>query len=72
MGPSVRSTDATSTGDAAGADTILETSVAGIFAAGDVRAGSTKRCAAAVGEGSMAVQLVHKHLASTAAAPGAR
>jgi thioredoxin reductase (NADPH) len=54
------------TGDAAGADTILETSVAGIFAAGDVRSGSTKRCAAAVGEGSMAVQLVHKHLAHQA------
>ena len=36
----------------------------GIFAAGDVRSGSTKRCAAAVGEGSMAVQLVHQHLAA--------
>jgi thioredoxin reductase (NADPH) len=51
------------TGDAAGADNLLETSVPGIFAAGDVRSGSTKRCAAAVGEGSMAVQLVHQHLA---------
>jgi thioredoxin reductase (NADPH) len=60
------------TGDAAGADTLLETSVAGIFAAGDVRSGSTKRCAAAVGEGSMAVQLVHKHLARTTAVRGAR
>jgi thioredoxin reductase (NADPH) len=60
------------TGDAAGADTILETSVAGIFAAGDVRSGSTKRCAAAVGEGSMAVQLIHKHLARTTAVPRAR
>jgi thioredoxin reductase (NADPH) len=58
--------------DDAGADTILETSVAGIFAAGDVRSGSTKRCAAAVGEGSMAVQLVHKHLARTTAVPGVR
>ena len=47
------------TGDAAGADNLLETSVPGIFAAGDVRSGSTKRCAAAVGEGSMAVQFVH-------------
>src|SRR6266571_6381068 len=47
------------TGNAAGADNLLETSVPGIFAAGDVRSGSTKRCAAAVGEGSMAVQFVH-------------
>jgi thioredoxin reductase (NADPH) len=52
------------TGDAAGADYVLETSVPGIFAAGDVRSGSTKRCAAAVGEGSMAVQLVHARLAA--------
>ncbi len=51
-------------GDAAGAANLLETSVPGIFAAGDVRSGSTKRCAAAVGEGSMAVQLVHEHLAA--------
>jgi thioredoxin reductase (NADPH) len=52
------------TGEAAGAANLLETSVPGIFAAGDVRSGSTKRCAAAVGEGSMAVQLVHQHLAA--------
>ena len=52
------------TGDAAGADRALATSVPGIFAAGDVRSGSTKRCATAVGEGSMAVQLVHEHLAA--------
>jgi thioredoxin reductase (NADPH) len=51
------------TGDAAGAEYLLGTSVPGILAAGDVRSGSTKRCAAAVGEGSMAVQLVHEHLA---------
>ena len=56
------------TGDAAGAANLLETSVPGIFAAGDARAGSTKRCAAAVGEGSMAVQFVHKHLAAQPAA----
>jgi thioredoxin reductase (NADPH) len=55
------------TGDVAGADHLLETSVPGIFAAGDVRSGSTKRCAAAVGEGSMAVQFVHEHLAASAA-----
>jgi len=57
------------TGDAAGADNLLETSVPGIFAAGDVRSGSSKRCAAAVGEGSMAVQYVHQHLARPTAAP---
>jgi thioredoxin reductase (NADPH) len=58
------------TGDAAGADNLLETSVPGIFAAGDVRSGSSKRCAAAVGEGSMAVQFVHAHLAATAVRVG--
>ncbi|MCG5431825.1 FAD-dependent oxidoreductase [Mycobacterium sp. MYCO198283] len=41
----------------------LETSVPGVFAAGDVRAESAKRVAAAVGEGSMAVMLVHRYLA---------
>ena len=41
---------------------LLETSHPGVFAAGDVRAGSTKRVAAAVGEGAMAVQLVHQFL----------
>jgi thioredoxin reductase (NADPH) len=40
----------------------LETSRAGIFAVGDVRSGSVKRVASAVGEGSMAVHLVHDHL----------
>jgi thioredoxin reductase (NADPH) len=53
------------TGNDAGADDLLGTSVPGIFAAGDVRAGSTKRCATAVGEGAMAVQFVHAHLAAT-------
>ena len=52
------------TGEAAGASYLLETSIPGIFAAGDVRSGSTKRCAAAVGEGSMAVQFVHEHLSA--------
>jgi thioredoxin reductase (NADPH) len=56
------------TGDAVGAENLLETSVPGIFAAGDVRSGSSKRCAAAVGEGSMAVQFVHQHLARPEAA----
>jgi thioredoxin reductase (NADPH) len=41
----------------------LETSIPGVFAAGDIRAGSVKRVASAVGEGSMAVQLVHRVLA---------
>jgi thioredoxin reductase (NADPH) len=42
-----------------------ETSVPGVFAAGDVRHDSMKRVAAAVGEGSSAVRSVHEHLAST-------
>ena len=46
----------------ADAEDLLGTTLAGIFAAGDVRSGSTKRCATAVGEGAMAVQFVHAHL----------
>lgn len=42
---------------------LLETSCPGVFAAGDVRAGSTKRVASAVGEGSIVVRFVHEHLA---------
>ena len=42
---------------------LLETSLPGVFAAGDVRAGSAKRVAAAVGEGSMAVSFVHAYIA---------
>jgi thioredoxin reductase (NADPH) len=41
---------------------LLETSHPGVFAVGDVRSGNTKRVAAAVGEGSIAIQLVHKVL----------
>jgi thioredoxin reductase (NADPH) len=41
----------------------LETNRPGLFAAGDVRSGSIKRCSAAIGEGSMAVALVHQRLA---------
>jgi len=41
---------------------LLETSVPGIFVAGDVRHGSVKRCATAVGEGSMAMQFIHQYL----------
>jgi thioredoxin reductase (NADPH) len=43
----------------------METSLPGVFAAGDVRSGSIKRCASAVGEGAMAVSLVHQYLAQT-------
>jgi len=42
----------------------LETNVPGLFAAGDVRHGSIKRCASAVGEGAMAVTFVHRYLAA--------
>lgn len=58
------------TGDAASASAarrppaLLETSVLGVFAVGDVRAGSMKRVAAAAGEGSTAIRLVHEYLAS--------
>ena len=46
---------------------LFETSRPGVFAIGDVRAGSVKRVAAAVGEGSVCVQLVHKVLAESVA-----
>ena len=49
----------------------LETSLPGVFAAGDVRRGSVKRVASAVGEGAATIPLVHLHLHSTAAAPAA-
>ncbi|MGA7159133.1 MAG: FAD-dependent oxidoreductase [Acidobacteriaceae bacterium] len=48
---------------------ILETSMPGIFAIGDTRAGSIKRVASAVGEGSMAVHLVHRYLAEADTEP---
>jgi thioredoxin reductase (NADPH) len=43
----------------------LETSVPGVFAAGDLRAGAMNRVASAVGEGSMVVRLAHEYLALT-------
>ncbi|MBL3668966.1 NAD(P)/FAD-dependent oxidoreductase [Streptomyces sp. M2CJ-2] len=46
--------------------TSLETGLPGVFAAGDVRRGSAKRVASAVGEGAMAVHHVHEHLGHTA------
>jgi thioredoxin reductase (NADPH) len=42
---------------------MLETSLPGVFAVGDVRAGNVKRVASAVGEGSIAISLVHRVLA---------
>lgn len=51
---------------AARAPFFLETSLPGVFAAGDVRSGSVKRCASAVGEGAMAVSFVHAHIGADA------
>ena len=47
---------------------VLETTVPGVFAAGDLRSGSTKRVAGAVGEGAMAAALVHRRLEELSAA----
>ena len=55
----------------AGADGLLETSVPGVFAAGDVRSGSIKRCATAVGEGAMVVRFVHERLSHDSITPPA-
>jgi thioredoxin reductase (NADPH) len=41
---------------------LLETSVPGVFAVGDVTYGSVKRVTSAMGEGSIAIQMVHGHL----------
>jgi thioredoxin reductase (NADPH) len=57
------------TGNDAGADGLLETSVPGIYAAGDVRAGSIKRCATAVGEGATVVRFVHERMNPRADGP---
>jgi thioredoxin reductase (NADPH) len=54
------------TGPDAGAEGLLETSVPGVYAAGDVRAGSIKRCATAVGEGATVVRFVHERLSAAA------
>jgi thioredoxin reductase (NADPH) len=55
------------TGSSAGAEGLLATSVPGIYAAGDVRSGSIKRCATAVGEGAMVVRFVHERLSGVPA-----
>jgi thioredoxin reductase (NADPH) len=54
------------TGPEIGARDLLETSVPRVYAAGDVRSGSIKRCATAVGEGAAVVRAVHAHLAPLA------
>jgi thioredoxin reductase (NADPH) len=51
---------------------LLETSVPGVFAAGDVRHGSIKRVASSVGEGSIAIAFVHEHLADVASRASAQ
>jgi thioredoxin reductase (NADPH) len=50
------------TGPEAGAGGLFETSLPRVYAAGDVRSGSIKRCAIAVGEGAAVVRFVHEHL----------
>jgi thioredoxin reductase (NADPH) len=50
----------------------LETSLPGVFAAGDVRRGSVNRVASAVGEGAATIPLVHRHLNTAPARPGRR
>ena len=57
------------TGGAAGSAHPLETSLSGVFAIGDVRSGSVKRVAAAVGEGAQAVVGVHTHLVAAGSPP---
>jgi thioredoxin reductase (NADPH) len=52
------------TGSEAGAEGLLETSTPGVYCAGDVRAGSIKRCATAVGEGATVVRFVHERMAA--------
>jgi thioredoxin reductase (NADPH) len=54
------------TGPDAGAEGFYETSVPRVYAAGDVRSGSIKRCAIAVGEGAAVVRFAHEHLAPLA------
>jgi thioredoxin reductase (NADPH) len=63
------------TGEDCGADAavpfnVFQTNLPGVFAVGDVRSGSVKRVASAVGEGSVVVQAIHARLASLRQAPG--
>ena len=63
-GQDLLASDHASTWPLARAPYALETSVPGVFAAGDVRLDSMKRVASAVGEGAMSVYLVHRYLAT--------
>jgi thioredoxin reductase (NADPH) len=63
--------DVPSTGGSGPGREPLETTALGIFAAGDVRHGSVKRVAAAVGEGAAAIQQLHRSLSSVSDRPGA-
>ena len=62
-GPDLLRDDAPQTWPLERPPALFETSVPGVFAAGDVRHGSVKRVTTAVGEGATAVQLVHAYLA---------
>ena len=64
-GPELLAASKTSPWPLARAPFALETSLPGVFAAGDVRQESMKRVASAVGEGAMTVYLVHRYLATT-------
>jgi len=64
-GPELLASSATTPWPLARSPFALETSVPGVFAAGDVRQDSMKRVASAVGEGAMTVYLVHRYLATT-------
>lgn len=56
-------------GSEAGSESLHGTTVPGVFTAGDVRAGSIKRCATAVAEGATVVRLVHEHLSAPSGTP---
>lgn len=62
-GPDVEAAAEAVTRSAAGPPQMLETTLPGVFAVGDVRSGNVKRVASAVGEGSIAISLVHRALA---------
>ena len=57
------------TGQKVGAEGILETSLPGVFAVGDVRSGSVKRCATAVGDGAMVVRFVRERFSADVVEP---
>jgi thioredoxin reductase (NADPH) len=61
-GPSAAERDAEAFSEIGRAPLPMETSAPGVFAVGDVRSGAVRRVASAVGEGAMAVRLVHEHL----------